>query len=1152
MSLRFILGRAGSGKSHYCLEDIKRKIENGFDKPLIYLVPEQFSFQAEKNLLHHLGTAGMNKAEVMSFKRMAYRVMNEVGGITRQHMNAAGANMLIYRILEENRGQLTAFLKASHKRGFVDNVSNVIKEMKKYEVSGEILEAASINIEDPLLKKKMNDISIIFDAFQKRLHENYIDSEDELTMLCEKMQESKLLNGAEIWMDEFFSFTPQEFNIVERLLKKAKRVNITLSMEGQPRQDASNTDVFLPTKNTESKLIEIARDNNIAIDSYIKLSCTPCFRYRQSEEMEYMEKNLYSFPYKAYSKKTENISIFRASGRYSEVEETARDILRLCREKNYRFKDIAVISGELDAYEKLVRAVFSEHNIPFFIDKKREVNGNPLVILLSSAVEIVSKNWAYEPMFRYLKSGLINVDRSEIDLIENYVLAAGIKGKRWVQEADWDYRINYGPLEEISESEKDMLVSVNNTRAKITAPLMKLDAKLKKANDAREMCKVIYEFLCDIQIPEKIQQWISEFKEAGQFDKVIEYGQIWETVMKVLEQVVEVMGSEKITVEQLVGILNIGFEKYEVGLIPPAIDQVLVGSIQRLRSHEVKILYIIGSNDGIFPSPTDGDVIFNDDDREKLMNAGVELAKDSKSRAFEEQFLVYTTMTTPGYYLRLSYSISDSEGKTLRPSIIISRLKKLFPEIREENNIINTDSEKESMKRITSPEATFSELISVFRKNADGNILSMLWLDVYRWFQKNEEWKKKLDRILGGFSYSNEAELFDTLKVRKLYGRHMHLSVSKLEKYAECPFSYFVQYGLKAKERKVYKLTKPDIGTFMHDVLYSFSKLLNEKGIKWREVTDEFLTANVNDIVEKKVSEVPSSILNSSQRYKHNVDNMKRVISRAVWVIVKHMKEGDFVPKEYEVAFGEKDGLPPIKVQLHDGENVYLIGRIDRVDVYSEDRGSFIRIIDYKSGNKEFSLSDVYNGFQLQLLVYLDAILEDMGKKADGDMLPGGMFYLRLDDPIIKSTGELSDVRIQEEIIKKLRMDGLLLADQEIIKHMDNDISGSSNIIPAKINKDNSLSKISSAATIEQFNNLRTHVKETIVGICEEILEGKIDLIPCRKGKYTPCEYCSFSPICQFDPHINGNRYKFVEDMNSEEVWNALDKKYSGSNEEGK
>lgn len=1139
MSLRFIYGRAGSGKSNYCLQDIKEKIKKGCSGPLIMIVPEQFSFQAEKNLLRTIGPSGIANAQVLSFSRMAYRVLNEVGGITRQHMNSAGANMLMYRILEENRDKLCAFLQASRKQGFVDTASRMISELKKYEVSPEILIETKDKIQDSELRNKLNDIGILFQEFQKKLHENYIDTEDELSLLYEKMDYSKLFDGAEVWMDEFFSFTPQQNRIIEKLMLAAKRVNITLTSD--PENEIS--DIFTLTSETENKLISMARDNNIALDRPVALSCSPCYRFKNSDDIDYLEKHLFSYPYNTFKGNVSDIGMFKAQDRYSEVIETAKNILHFCRDNGYRYNDIAVVSGDLDSYENLIRVIFSEYEIPYFIDKKREISSNPLIIYVIASVEILARNWSYESIFRYLKCGLLNIDMNEIDALENFVLANGIKGKRWTQKESWK-----GAKD--SNQQEEEIDSINITRLKIVEPLIEFDKKLKNSKNAREMCTAIYEFLCNTQIPDRIEEWIDEFKKNEELDKINEYKQIWDVTMKVLEQIVEVMGEEEMDLDQLSKVLSIGFNSYEVGVIPPSLDQVLVGSIQRLRSHEIKILFIIGVNDGIFPAKIDGDLIFSDEDRVKLKEMGVEIAKDSRSKAFDEEFLVYTTLTTAGTYLKLSYPIADSEGKTMRPSIIISRIKKLYPNMKEKSNIISKNFE-EDIELIANPRSTFRELITALRSSNEGVTLSPMWLDVYRWFSNSKAWQDKLSTILNGFYFANEAEIVDTSKIRKLYGKHLKLSVSKLESYARCPFGYFVKHGLGANERKIYKLSRPDIGTFMHEILYDFSKHIHEKNINYKEVSDDECKSILNDIIDKKVQDMQESIFTSSFRSMHSIDIMKRILTRSVWLMVRQMRMGDFIPEGYEIAFGDGSMYPPIEVKMHSGEILYLIGRVDRLDLFKEQNGEYVRIIDYKSGNKEFNLSDVYYGLQLQLLVYLDAILTDISKSLDKEVMPGGAFYFRMDDPIIRSNEELGEKELEEEIMKNLKLDGLILSDLNVVKHMDNEISGSSAIIPARVNKDDELAKNKSGVTLEQFGYLRRYVKDTIASLCEEMLEGNIELAPRKNRGDLPCKYCDLSMACQFDKRLNGNRIRNLPQKSNDEIWEILRNKYSDSDIQG-
>ncbi|AWI03257.1 helicase-exonuclease AddAB subunit AddB [Clostridium drakei] len=1146
MSLRFIYGRAGSGKSHFCLNDIKKKIDEGEDNPLILLVPEQFSFQAEKNLIKIIGEAGMLKAQVLSFRRMAYKVLNEVGGLTRKHINSSGKSMLIYKIMEENSSKLKVFKKSVKRQGFITTVSDIITEFKRYDITLENLNSTLDRIENENLRNKMEDLILIFSQFQERLHKKYVDSEDDLTILAEKMSKSHMFDEAEIWIDEFSSFTPQEYKVLDRLMDKTKRINITLCTDYLDCSLVDNrTDVFLPTKSTEEKILKIVLEKNIKYDKPIALKCSPCYRFKDTKELQHLEKYLFSYPYKIYKEKCEDISIFKALNKYTEVEDTARDIVRMCRDNGFRFKDIAVISGDLGGYESLFSAIFKEYDIPCFIDKKRKINDNPIIMLIMSVVEILSQNWSYEAVFRYLKTGLLELNKEDIDLVENYVLSSGIKGNAWVKEEPWDFGLSYSfEKKETSDYEKETLNKINLIRDEIREPIIKLSQDIKGRKKGRAICEGIYNFLCSIKLDKKVAAWIEYFKENGELDKANEYSQIWNIVMEVLDQIVEVMGEETLSVGTFSQVLSKGFDEYEIGVIPPALDQVLIGSVTRLKSHDVSVLYIVGVNDGVFPAALAQEGVLTDSDREILKERGIEIAKDTRSRAFEEQFLVYTTLTTVSKYLRLSYSIADEGGKTKRPSIVIGRVKKIFSNVEEQGNLIEIQNDEERLKHVTGPRATFNKLISNIKKDYNGYITPM-WLDVYRWYNKNDKWSRKLENVFNGFSYSNEAEIMDTNRVRKLYGRHLNISVSRLERFVNCPFSYFIQYGLNAKERKVYKLNSPDLGSFMHNVLQVFSSKLKEENLSWKEIDSEWCEREVSEIVDGILESMPSSVFNSSKRYKHITNNAKRILNRSVWLITEHMKRGGFEPSGYELSFGNLGDFPPISLQLHSGETISLIGRVDRVDSMNSEEHTYLRIVDYKSGTKEFKLSDVYYGLQMQLLIYLDAMLTELEKEMNKEAIPGGILYFKLDDPIVKTKGDITDSEIEERIMKALKMNGLLLDDPDIIRGMDNEIEKNSDIIPASIKKDGTLSKAySSVATIDQFNLLRRYVRDTIASLCEQILEGNIGVNPSKHKSGNACEYCIYPSICQFDTSLEENKYRIINDKSDEEVWNEIENKY--------
>ncbi|MGE5627711.1 MAG: helicase-exonuclease AddAB subunit AddB [Solirubrobacterales bacterium] len=1130
MSLRYIYGRAGSGKSSFCLFDIKREIDKGNERPIIFLVPEQFSFQSEKKIIEVLGEAGAFRVQVLSFKRMAEKVFNQVGGVSRKHMNNAGRSMLIYSIMEKNREKLQVFKKASKNQGFIAGISELITEFKRYSITPEKIMESINSMEDLNLKSKLSDVYLIYSDFEKSMDKRYIDTEDDLTILGFKIDDSDIFNGAYIWMDEFSSFTPQEYKIIEKLFTKAKKINITLCSDG------TNNELFLPVKSTEERLNKIIQNLGIKYDKPIWLDKESA-RFKYNDELSHMEKYLFSYPYKQYEKKTESISIFRALNSYSEVEETAAEIIRLCRDKGIMYRDIAVVSGDLEGYESIIRAVFSEYGISYFIDKKSKIINSPLIVLIVSALEIITKNWSYETVFRYLKTGLLNIDQGEVDLLENYVLANGIKGKRWTEEEKWENPLHFDyNSSEISEDETLYIERINKTRNEAAKPLLNLSKKIKGRRTFNEITKALYEFICEINIPETIEKLIFSFETNGQMDRAAEYKQVWDIIVEIMEQLVQVMGDEAVNLDEYTKILNSGFQEYEIGIIPPAIDQVLVGSIQRLKSHEISVLFILGTNDGVFPSPSSNEGVLTDDDRIALINGGLEVSRDSKSLAFEEQFLIYSTLTRANEYLRLSFPAADFEGKTKRPSIIISRLKKIFKGLTEYSNIIKDNSEGARLKNITSKQPLLNQVLAEMG-NKDSGVLNC----ILNWYYTNEPWKSRLINGAKGYSYKNSFKISDTNKIRDLYGKSLNISVSRLEKYVDCPFSYFVQYGLKASERKIYKLAPPDLGSLMHEALHSFSISLKESGKTWADIEESWAEEKISMVVEEIVNNSAGSILKSSKRYGFIEENVKKTLKRSVELIALHIKRGEFEPIGYEMSFGIGGDFPPISMNLDSGELVNLIGKIDRVDMLQKNGETYIRIIDYKSGNKEFKINDIYYGLQMQLLIYLDAILSEIGKRFNQIVIPGGVMYFRLDDPIVKTSGEIGENEISKGIMKALKMNGLILNNISVINSMDSEISGTSDIIPVSINKDSSISNRSSCVDQSQFDILRNYVKTLVKKICCEILKGNVEINPYKKKGITSCTYCSFSAICQFEEGVKGNKYRILKDRKEEELWKLLE-----------
>lgn len=1135
MSLRFIFGRGGSGKTTYCLEEISKEVQSEEISPIILLVPEQYTFESEKRLSKYIEKDPYLRSRVLSFKTLSNIVFSQVGGLTDININSSGRSMMIYKALEGVSEDLKIFSKASTQPGFIGTIADMISEFKQYSITPDALENVAGELQSETLKLKLQDISKIYDSYEKILHENYVDSQDLLASLADKIELCSYFNNAKIYIDEFTGFTPNQYKVIRSLLTKASEVNITLTLDNNLVKTYNKRDVFSRTKFTEEKLKKLCLEAGVKIKPEISLNSKQIKRFNGNLELEHLESNYYSYPYKTYEEETKSICIKEFSNLYSEVEQIAKEIVFLVREEGFRYKDITVATRDLNRYGFLVQSIFNEYEIPNFIDSKKEAKTNPIIVLIISALEMQSRKYNYETMFRYLKSGLIGLSIEDISLIENYVLANGIKGKKWFEEK-WNYRLNHKLNDEESEVELEIIEKVNKIKDVIINPIVKLQKKLKGRNKAKDICRYIYEFLIDIDIPETIKNMIDDFKSKNEINLANQYSQVWEIVVDILDQIVEIMGEDFISLDKFIKVISIGFDEYELATVPPSLDQVLVSSVDRMKNPNTKHLYLMGTTDGIFPLISKDDGILNDKDRENLGDSGIEVDIDSKTKTFEEQFLVYKALTSTSENLIITYPIADHEGKTLRPSVIISRLKKLFPNIDNKSYLIEEDanSDEEVLNKISTKAPTFNELINKIKEFDDTKEINDIWLDVYRYYITDEEYKEIAKKVITGLTYTNQVEKVEEEKIKKLYD-NTALSVSRLETYARCPFAYFMQYGLKAKERKEYSFTAPDLGTFIHNILDTFSKNMEKDKLTWRDISEDYIIEQVSRIVENIVSKVPGYILESSSRYRYLAYRLKKMLISAITIISEQIKQGSFEPSDYEVDFGVYGKYPPIKIVLTNGEEINLRGQIDRVDELNSEEGKYIRIIDYKSSKRELSLTDIYHGLQLQLLVYLDAILEsNIGAK------PAGILYSSIDDPIAKFDENKEDDDIREEILKKLKMQGLLIKDPNIIKEMDKSLASgersTSLIIPANLNKDGSLGRYTKGVTIEEFEVIRKYVKETIKDICEDMLDGNISIAPYKNKDKNSCEFCEYSSVCQFDSSLKDNNYKIINKKSDDEI----------------
>ncbi|OCA99871.1 helicase-exonuclease AddAB subunit AddB [Clostridium beijerinckii] len=1149
MSIRFVYGRSGTGKSKFCIDEIKNNIDKKLDlNKLILLVPEQYTFTTENKILHEIGEHAFFRTEVLSFKKMAHNIFEEYGGRVKEIIKESGRNMLIHRVINENIESLDYFNRMSREQGFNEIISEVISEFKKYNISIDSIRAIDEKINDNELYQKIKELMIIYEAFNLKMHENYIDGDDQLTLLNKKLLESSAYVDSEVWIDEFTSFTPQQLDIIRVLAKRCRRVNITFCIDNKSLNNNSEdiTDVFNIIKSTENKILKIMKENNIAYDKPVNLNNAIPYRFKDNLELDHIEKYFFSYPFNEYDKNPERITLYKASNIYDEIERVSKSITSLVRENGYRYRDISVVCRNIDDYEKIISVIFKDYNIPYFLDKKIQLLSNPLIVLISSAFEILLKNWSYESVFKYLKSGLTGMDNSYIDRLENFILEYGVKGYKWTSREIVNEKWFIGNSELTDDK-----VLIAEIMEEIRYPLMTFHNKINGKHKVKDICSAIYEFLVDVKVFDRINEWIKNFEELGLEDKVKEYSQVESIVIDILDQAVDVIGEERLEYSEFFRILSSGFANEEIGIIPVALDQVNIGDIARIKGRDVKVLYIVGINDGVLPASKKEEGLLSDRDRTTLGEVGINLSSTTRNKVFEEQYLLYIALTISSEYIMLSYPMADFEGKSLRPSIEISRMKKIFPNLIEESAIYDSKILENKLSKVIAPIPTFNELIISMRKDFDKEYIDPYWSEVYEWFKNNGEFRDKVKNIFKGLSYSNIGDKVSKNKLRKLYQNDLEklvFSVSKLEKYAECPFSYFVQYGLKAKNRKVYEFTPPDLGSFVHEMLDSFTNKVREDGILWSDLNNEKCKKIISNLIDKKLMDESNSILNSTKKFKYLAQRFKRVISKSVSVIASQIGKGEFEVFKTEFDFGSYSSGEAITLDLNDNEKVYLQGRIDRIDKLDLDGETYIRIIDYKTGAKKFDLNEIYYGLQMQLLVYLDALIRNSKYILDKQVKPGAILYFKIDDPIIKSKKEMTDEEVEKEVLSTLKMKGLVLKDARVVKAMDKDIDGYSLVIPASFKADGSFKATSDVVTEEEFRILREYVNRKMIEICEEMLSGDIKIQPTKNSNIAHCEYCDFSSICQFDTEIKDNKYKIIINKSTNDIWNNIKKEIDNSN----
>jgi len=1147
MTLRFIIGRAGVGKTHACLDAVRQELLAGPDgPPLILLVPEQATFQTEYALASSAGVKGFIRAQVLSFRRLAFRVLQEVGGAARAHIGELGKRMVLRRLLEQRRGELKIFGRSVNQPGFADTLARTLGEMKTYCILPADLAAGLGALRDAgtqsLLADKLEDLCLLYSELEVYLAGRFTDPDDYLNLLADRLEKAAAVKGAEVWVDGFIGFTPQEYRVLAALLRSSSRVNVTLcadlaAMSGSPDE----TGLFYPARETYDILCEIAAREQVAVEQPISLEQKKG-RFRNSS-IAYLEKYFFHRPAPPAENAEDGVMLAAAANRRAEVEGVAREITRLCRDRGYRYRDVVVLTRDLDSYAHLISVVFADHSIPVFVDRKRPVMSHPLVELVRSALEVVVKDWTYDPVFRFLKTDLVPLAREEVDLLENYVLAHGIRGGRWIDSRPWEYRRRLTLEEdiEVSSTEARELEEINRIRRTATAALAGFHQAVLRAGNVREITVALFNLLSELKVPELLESWSRQAEARGLLEVAREHGQVWDMLTALLDQVVETLGGEVLKPVDYAAVLDAGFESMRLSLIPPGLDQVLAGSLDRSRSPEARASFILGVSESVLPPRITGQGILSEAERESLQAVGLHLSPGARRKVFDEQYLVYIALTRSAERLILSYPLADDEGGSIMPSPVIARVKELLPGVEERIWAVEPNADvAEDLEFITNPGRCLSYLAAQMREAKAGCSINPVWWDVYNWFIEGER-REECARSLSGLFYNNQEDRLAPGTAKLLYGQPLQTSVSNVERFRACPFAHFLSQGLRLRDRAVFRLSSPDLGQFFHAALKLLGDRVQSMGLDWGDLDRKDCREMAGEVVDYLAPRLQSEILLSSARQRYLTGKIKRTVQRAALVLSEHDRRGKFRPVGLELSFGPEGELQPVIFILADGSEMVVNGRIDRVDAAYSDAGIYLRVIDYKSGRATINLSDIFHGLKLQLLTYLEVALRQADRLVGGPGRPGAVFYFSLDDPLIKTSGQIpTDEELEKRILRKMKMKGMMLADPAVIRMMDCGVSEVSDLIPVQFKKDGDFTARSAVLTGRQFNLLRTYLRLQLFSAGNDIISGMVDIAPFRQGNFRSCQHCLFRAVCMFDELVEGNTYRLLSPLKNDVIWGKL------------
>ncbi|MBO5335884.1 MAG: helicase-exonuclease AddAB subunit AddB [Lachnospiraceae bacterium] len=1136
MSLQFYFGPSGAGKSRQLYEEVIKRAQQNHKQNFLIVVPDQFTMQTQKDLVMLTKEGGIMNIDVLSFGRLGHRILEEVGHQDIPVLDDTGKSLVLQKVEADLKEELPTLGSLLHRQGYIHEVKSAISEFMQYGIGTEDVEQLiSYAGKRGALVHKLKDLKVLYQGFTDYIHGNFITTEETLDVLRRSLHKSKILTGSVVIFDGFTGFTPIQNRLIQELMCICGEVIITVTLgEGEnPYQTDGEQKLFHLSKKTVADLEKLALEAGVPRkeDVFIKSGA----RFQNAPALLHLEKNLFRYQVEAYQQEQQELQIFETITPQDEVHQTTLYIRELLQKEGMAYRDIAVITGDLESYAPHVEEEFAQMGIPCFIDRTRGIVLNPMIEYIKSALELYLKDFSYEAVFHYLRSGMTDIPREDIDLLENYVIQTGIRGYH-----KWSRLFTHKTA--AMQEEEEPLQHLNGIREKIMEQVEVLHRG--NSGQAKMYVDCLYDFLMANQVQQKLCDYENFFNEQGDLSKAREYAQIYRLVMELLNQIHQLLGEEEISLQEFSDILEAGFGEIEVGTIPQNVDRILVGDMERTRLKQVKVLFFLGINDGNIPKNASKGGIISDMDREFLCQSGLELAPSPRQQMYIQRLYLYLNMTKPSHRLYLSYSKINSAGKSIRPAYLIDTVKRMFPllEVQHPQN-------RSVLEQIVTPGEGVRYLAGQLREYAEGTLgetARQEFFTIYQAYGEEAVCEKRSLLTNAAFLRYQEKGLSKAV-ARALYGWRLENSVTRLETYAACAYHHFLQYGLHLKEREEFGFETVDMGNVYHAVLESFAGKLTEKGYTWFDFPEDFAGESVKEALETYAATYGDTVLYSSARNEYAITRMGRILTRTVLTLQNQLKKGTFQPDHYELSFRFADNLESVNVALSQQEKMHLQGRIDRIDVAEDEDRVYVKVIDYKSGNKQFDLAALYYGLQLQLVVYMNAAMELEAKKhPDKEVVPAALLYYHIEDPTVETPVELTEEELNQQILGKLRMNGVVNSEPDIVERLDRYMQDKSDVIPVEKKKDGSFSARSSVMTGEELQMISNYVNHKIKNIGREMLDGCITVNPYEKGTSDACTYCAYRKVCGFDPSLPGYEKRMLDNLSKDEIMEQMKQQSTG------